>query len=123
MHSTLRVIVGIVAVLIFAAGFLVIATGGADAPAGIWALVVGGVRIIAVVLERNRYRSEAAAPSTVIVFGGRPSTAATAVVVPASGPSVSTQAMVGPRSWRVESVIAGAFRPGYSLRAEGDPRP
>ena len=60
LHSTLRVIVGIVAVLIFAAGFLVIAAGGADAPAGIWALVVGGVGIIAVVLDRNRYRSEAA---------------------------------------------------------------
>ena len=60
MHSTLRVIVGIVAVLIFASGFLVIATGGADAPAGFWALVVGGVGIIAIVLERNRYRSEAA---------------------------------------------------------------
>ena len=60
MHSTIRVIVGVVSVLIFLSGFVVILAGREYALSGIWALVLGGLGIIAVVLERGRYRSEAA---------------------------------------------------------------
>jgi hypothetical protein len=60
VHLTVRVIVGALALLIFASGFVVIVAGGEYALSGLWALVIGGVGIIAVVLERGRYRSQAA---------------------------------------------------------------
>jgi hypothetical protein len=60
MHTTIRVIVGAVSLIIFLSGFVVILAGREYALSGLWALVLGGVGIIAVVLERGRYRSEAA---------------------------------------------------------------
>jgi hypothetical protein len=41
-------------------GFAAIAIGGEAALAGLWMVITGGVLLVAAVLERNRYRSEAA---------------------------------------------------------------
>src|SRR5437667_377932 len=46
--------------LAFIAGLIVVSAGGPAAPDGIGPLVLGGALLIAVVLERQRYRSEAA---------------------------------------------------------------
>ncbi len=48
---------GLVLVL---AGFASIGLGGNSAPAGLWLVLTGGVLLVAAVLERTRYRSEAA---------------------------------------------------------------
>jgi len=57
MVDTVRVIVGVFAALLMLGGLVgVIAGAWAD---GLWAAVTGGVVLIAVVLERTRYRSEA----------------------------------------------------------------
>lgn len=53
------VILGAGAILTLA-GFGVISLGGASAFAGLWLVVTGGVLLVAGLLERNRYRSEAA---------------------------------------------------------------
>jgi hypothetical protein len=42
------------------AGFGVISLGGGGAVAGLWLVATGGVLLVAGLLERNRYRSEAA---------------------------------------------------------------
>jgi hypothetical protein len=55
-----RVVLAVVGVALFVLGLALVAIGGAAAPGGIWALISGGVLLIAVVLERQRYRSEAA---------------------------------------------------------------
>ncbi|MGZ6339005.1 MAG: hypothetical protein ACXWNG_01430 [Candidatus Limnocylindrales bacterium] len=61
MFVTTRVLIGTVAGLIFLAGILVTFVGGPEsAPAGIPAMFIGGLGIVAVVLERSRYRSQAA---------------------------------------------------------------
>jgi hypothetical protein len=60
MFTTVRAIIAIASGLLFALGLLLITVGGPAAPAGIWPLIAGGVGVIAVVLERQRYRSEAA---------------------------------------------------------------
>ena len=54
-----RVLVAFVGALMLLGGLAVIASGGA-AFGGLWLLIVGGVLIIAVTLERLRYRSEQA---------------------------------------------------------------
>jgi hypothetical protein len=41
-------------------GFGAIALGGEAAIAGLWLVISGGVMLVAALLERNRYRSEAA---------------------------------------------------------------
>ena len=58
MVDTVRVVVGVLAALLMLGGLVgLIAGAWAD---GLWAAVTGGVVLIAVVLERARYRSEAA---------------------------------------------------------------
>ena len=58
MVDTVRVVVGVLAALLMLGGLVgLIAGAWAD---GLWAAVTGGVILIAVVLERARYRSEAA---------------------------------------------------------------
>ena len=62
MVGTVRVIVGVLGALLMLAGLVgVVAGAWAD---GLWAAITGGVILIAVVLERARYRSEAAEGST-----------------------------------------------------------
>ena len=74
MFQTIRVILGVAGVGLFIIGLLVIASGGSVAAAGIWPMVAGGVLLIAVVLERQRYRSESAdrAAAPVGPGGGEP---------------------------------------------------
>jgi hypothetical protein len=56
----LRGIILVVGAVLTLAGFAVIGLGGEVALSGLWLVVSGGVLMIAAVLERNRYRSEAA---------------------------------------------------------------
>ena len=56
----LRAVILVVGALLTLAGFAVIGFGGDVAVSGLWLVVSGGVLMIAAVLERNRYRSEAA---------------------------------------------------------------
>jgi hypothetical protein len=58
MVSTVRVAVGLLGVALMIGGLAGVATGAwAD---GLWSIVAGAVVVVAVVLERSRYRSEAA---------------------------------------------------------------
>jgi hypothetical protein len=58
MADVMRVIVGVLGALMIAGGIAGIAVGAW--PGGLWAMAIGVVAIGAVVLERTRYRSEAA---------------------------------------------------------------
>ena len=60
MFAVTRVLLAVCGGLAFIAGLIVVSAGGPAAPDGIWPLVLGGALLIAVVLERQRYRSEAA---------------------------------------------------------------
>ncbi len=60
MLTSVRVLVIVIAGLFFLGSLAMIAAGGDTAPAGLmWALISGGVIVIAV-MERTRYRSETA---------------------------------------------------------------
>jgi len=57
MVDTIRVLVGVLGALLMIGGLIgVIAGAWAE---GLWAAVVGGVGVLAVIFERTRYRSEA----------------------------------------------------------------
>ena len=58
--SLIRGVLFVVGALMTVGGFAVIAIGGAGAISGLWLVVMGGVLLVVAVLERNRYRSEAA---------------------------------------------------------------
>jgi hypothetical protein len=60
MFAVIRVLLAFVGGASFIVGLLVVSAGGAATAAGIAPLVIGGALLIAVVLERQRYRSEAA---------------------------------------------------------------
>jgi hypothetical protein len=47
-------------VVMMLAGLLVIGIGGIDGVGGLWLVAMGGFLVIAVAIERQRYRSEAA---------------------------------------------------------------
>ena len=57
MADVMRVVVGVLGALMFLGGIVGVAVGAW--PGGLWAMTIGVVAILAVVLERNRYRSEA----------------------------------------------------------------
>ena len=57
MVITIRFVVGVLGALMIVGGLLGVATGAW--PGGLWAILVGGTAIVAVVLERSRYRSDA----------------------------------------------------------------
>ena len=54
---TFRFVVGLLGALMILGGFVGVAVGAW--PGGLWAMLVGGLAIVAVVLERSRYRSDA----------------------------------------------------------------
>ncbi len=58
MFLTVRVLVGAAAALVFLAGLAVMVAGSPEV--GIWPMLVGGALVVAVVLERSRYRSREA---------------------------------------------------------------
>ena len=62
MVDTVRIIVGVLAALLMLGGLIGLVAGAwAD---GLWAAVTGAVVLVAVTLERTRYRSEAAERSS-----------------------------------------------------------
>ena len=56
MVATIRVLVGVFAVLLMVGGLFGAIAGWPD---GLWAAVTGGVVLVAILFERGRYRSEA----------------------------------------------------------------
>ena len=58
MFTTLRFVVGTAAALLLAAGVAVIVFGGVPGLSGLWLVGMGAIGLIAVALERTRYRSE-----------------------------------------------------------------
>jgi hypothetical protein len=58
MVNTVRVLVGVVGGLLMVGGLVAAVVW--SVPDGLWAAVTGAVVLVAVVLERTRYRSEAA---------------------------------------------------------------
>jgi hypothetical protein len=58
MADVMRVVVGALGALMILGGIVGVAVGAW--PGGLWAMTIGVVAILAVVLERNRYQSEAA---------------------------------------------------------------
>ena len=72
MVDTVRVVVGVLAALLTLGGLVGLVAGAwAD---GLWAAVTGAVVLVAVTLERTRYRSEAAerSPGAAGPGGGEP---------------------------------------------------
>jgi len=58
LFTTLRVIVAAGAALLVVAGLGVIAMGGLPGLNGLWLVAMGAIGLVAVALERTRYRSE-----------------------------------------------------------------
>jgi len=56
----IRTAVFAVGVIMVLGGFGLMATNAANAPGGLWLVVLGGAAMVVPVLERRRYRSEAA---------------------------------------------------------------
>ena len=54
--TTLRLFIGVIAGLLFLSGIVLIAAGGPAVASGVWLLIVGGTGIVAIALERSRYR-------------------------------------------------------------------
>ena len=58
LSTTTRVVLGVVGMLMVVAGLSAVGLGGSLAGSGLWLTVIGVVILLAVVLERQRYRSE-----------------------------------------------------------------
>jgi len=75
LPATTRLVVAAVATLLLLSGLGAIAIGGSLAASGLWLVVAGAVVLVALAIERNRYRSEEAERSyeSVGPGGGEPS--------------------------------------------------
>lgn len=62
MANVMRIAVGALGALMMLGGLVALASGAVAN--GLWAILIGGAAIVAVALERSRYRSEAAERST-----------------------------------------------------------
>jgi hypothetical protein len=60
LGATTRIVIGAFAVLVLLVGLASIAYGGAAAVSGLWFVVGAAAVLVALAIERNRYRSEAA---------------------------------------------------------------
>jgi high-affinity Fe2+/Pb2+ permease len=58
LSATTRVLVAVVATLMLVGGLGAIAIGGEVAASGLWLVIAGAVVLVALAIERNRYRSE-----------------------------------------------------------------
>jgi hypothetical protein len=63
LSATTRLAVAAVATLMLLAGLGAIAIGGTLAGTGLWLVIAGAVALVAIAIERNRYRSEEAEKS------------------------------------------------------------
>ncbi|MBA2380723.1 MAG: hypothetical protein H0V73_01315 [Chloroflexi bacterium] len=74
LSASTRVAVALVATLMLLGGLGLIAIGGTTAISGLWPVIAGAVVLVALAIERNRYRSEAAERSfeSVGPGGGEP---------------------------------------------------
>lgn len=63
LSATTRLAIAVVATLMLLGGLGAIAVGGAIGASGLWLVVGGAVALVALAIERNRYRSEAAESS------------------------------------------------------------
>ena len=57
---TARIAVVVIATLVLLSGLGLIALGGSTTISGLWAVLIGAGALIALAIERNRYRSEEA---------------------------------------------------------------
>jgi hypothetical protein len=60
LTATARIAIAVIATLMLLGGLGLIAVGGELIGTGLWAVVLGAGALIALAIERNRYRSEAA---------------------------------------------------------------
>lgn len=60
LPATTRLIAAVVATLMLLGGLGLIAIGGSNAISGLWVVVTGAAILVALAIERNRYRSEEA---------------------------------------------------------------
>jgi hypothetical protein len=60
LSTTTRAIAAIVAVLMLLGGIALIGIGAEAGFTGLWLVIIGAVFLVALAIERNRYRSEAA---------------------------------------------------------------
>jgi hypothetical protein len=58
LSATTRIILGVIGILLALAGLAATANGAGLS--GLWATIIGATLVVAVVIERNRYRSEEA---------------------------------------------------------------
>ena len=74
LSTTTRLAAAVIATLILLGGLGAIAIGGGAAVSGLWLVIAGAVILVALAIERNRYRSEAAERSFEAVGpgGGEP---------------------------------------------------
>lgn len=63
LSATTRLAIAVVATFMLLGGLGAIAVGGAFGSSGLWLVVSGAVAMVALAIERNRYRSEAAESS------------------------------------------------------------
>ena len=75
LSTTTRLLIGILAVLLVVAGLGLTAVGPVVGVSGFWLTVTGAALLVALAIERNRYRSEEAEHSSEPVGpgGGEPS--------------------------------------------------
>jgi hypothetical protein len=60
LHSSMRVLVFGFGLFAFLGGLVAVSAGWPAAISGIWAIVIGSVAMVASVMQRTRYRSQAA---------------------------------------------------------------
>ena len=63
LSATTRLAIAAVATLMLLGGLGAIAVGGSLGVSGLWLVIAGSVGLVALAVERNRYRSEAAETS------------------------------------------------------------
>jgi hypothetical protein len=60
LSTTTRVILGVIGALMVLAGLGLVGLGGSIGGSGLWITIIGAGIVVAVVIERQRYRSEEA---------------------------------------------------------------
>jgi hypothetical protein len=60
LHSSIRVLIFCFGGLMFLGGLVAVSAGAPAALSGIWSIAIGSVAMIAAVVQRGRYRSQAA---------------------------------------------------------------